>query len=59
MLPVEVKAYLAEIGLDIDDSQEAINPDAAKADGQKAADDERARRLILEWEWFNFEMETA
>ncbi len=60
MLPVEVKAFLAELGFEgIDDSQEAINPDAAKADGQKAADDERARKLLLEWELFNLEMEIA
>ncbi len=59
MLPVEVKAYLAEIGMDIDDSQEAINPDDARHDGAKASDDERARKLLLEWELFNFEMETA
>ncbi len=57
MLPVEVKAYLAEIGMDIDDSQEAIDPDAAKADGQKAADDERARMLLFELDLI--ELETA
>ncbi len=57
MLPIEIKAYLAEIGMDIDESPEAIDPDDARLDGAKASDDERARRLLLEWEHFNFEME--
>ena len=48
MFPVEVKAFLADLGYEaIDDSQEAINPDAAKADGRQAADDERARALSI------------
>lgn len=57
MLPVEVKAYLAEIGMDIDDSPEAINPELARSDATKASDDERARRLLLELELL--ELETA
>ena len=57
MMPVEVKAYLAELGMDIDDSQEANDPDAVEADGRKAADDERARVLLLELELL--ELETA
>ncbi len=50
MLPVEVKAYLAELGMDIDDSPEAINPPAVKADGREMAESERARRLRIELE---------
>ena len=60
MMPVEVKAYLAELGYEtIDDSPEAINPDAARRDGVKAAESERARRLLLELELLQLEMETA
>jgi hypothetical protein len=59
MLPVELKALMAEIGLDaIDDSQEATNPNAVEADGRKAAESERARRLLLEVELLQL-META
>ena len=49
MLPVEVKAFLAEIGYEAieSDSQEAITPDAVEADGRQAADDERARALSI------------
>ena len=56
MLPIEVKAYLAEIGYEtIDDSPEAINPDDARRDGVKASDDERARRLLLELDLLELE----
>jgi hypothetical protein len=59
MLPVEVKAYLAEIGMDIDaEVPEATNPDVARLDGAKAADDERARRILLELSLLTLE-ETA
>ena len=59
MLPVEVKALMAEIGLDaIDTDAEAINPDAVEADGRKAADDERARVILLELSLLQL-META
>ena len=58
MLPVEVKAFLAELGFEgIDDSPEVINPDAARLDEAKAADDERARVLLLELDLL--ELETA
>ena len=57
MLPVEVKAFLAELGLEgIDDnSQEAINQASARADGLKAGDDERARALLLELDLLELE----
>jgi colicin import membrane protein len=59
MLPVEVKALMAEVGLDAIDTgnPEAIQSDAVKADGRQAAD-ERARRLTLELELLHL-META
>ncbi len=57
MMPVEVKAYLAELGYTpIDDSPEAINSESVRRDGVKT-DDERARRLILELDIL--ELETA
>ncbi len=59
MLPVEVKAYLAEIGVDIDADTEVNDPDDAKADGQKATDDDRARAILLELELLELELETA
>lgn len=55
MYPVEVKAYLAELGMDIDDSPEAINHDLARSDATKASDDERLRRLRLELELLELE----
>ena len=59
MLPVEVKAYLAEIGYDtIDTDSEAINPAAIKADGREMAEDERARVILLELDLLELE-ETA
>jgi hypothetical protein len=60
MLPVEVKAFLAEIGYEAIDVEEpeAVNPDAARPDGVKAASDERARRILLELELLTLE-ETA
>ncbi len=57
MLPVEVKAYLAEIGVDIDDSQEAANSDPARSDATKASDEARAKMLLLELDLL--ELETA
>lgn len=57
MLPVEVKAYLAELGYsDIDDSPEAVTSESVRRDGVKT-DDERTRRLILELDIL--ELETA
>ena len=57
MLPVEVKAFLAEIGYEAieSDSQEAIDPDAVEADGRQAADDERARALSMELDLIELE----
>ena len=58
MLPVEVKAYLAELGYEtIDTDAEAVNPDLARRDGAKASDDERARAILMELELL--ELETA
>ena len=49
MLPVEVKAFLAEIGYEAieSDSQEAIDPESARLDEAKAGDEERARALSI------------
>lgn len=58
MLPVEVKALLAETGFEVIEEPEASDPDAARADGLKAADVERARRILLELELLTLE-ETA
>ncbi len=58
MFPVEVKAFLAELGFEgIDTDAQAINPDAVEADGRKAADDERARAILMELDLL--ELETA
>jgi hypothetical protein len=59
MLPVEVKAFLTELGYEAidNDSPEAVNPESARRDGVKA-DDERARRLVLELSLMELE-ETA
>jgi hypothetical protein len=59
MMPVEVKAFLAELGYEAieTDNQEAIDPDLARRDGVKASDDERARVLSLELDLL--ELETA
>ena len=59
MLPIEVKAYLAELGYEtIDEEAEANDPTAIKADGREMADDERARAILLELELLQL-META
>ncbi len=56
-----MKSLFDDAGVDllnaiyIDDSQEAINPDAAKADGRQAVDDERARALSLELDLIELE----
>lgn len=56
MMPVEIKAYLAELGYDDTDSHEAINPEHARHDGAKAGN-ERTRALLLELDIL--ELETA
>lgn len=58
MMAVEVKALLAEIGVDAIDTNnpEAINPASAR-DGAKADDDERARRLLLELDLLELEQQ--
>jgi hypothetical protein len=64
MFPVEVKAFLDELGYTplshdaTDEDREAINPDAARSDETKAADDERARKILLELDILQLE-ETA
>lgn len=55
MLPVEVKAYLAEIGLDIDADAQANDPDDARGDGLKASDEERAKLIMLELDLIELE----
>ena len=59
MLPVEVKAFLADIGYEaIDDNQEAGDPELARSDETKASDDERTRVLLLDVDLMELE-ETA
>lgn len=60
MFPVEVKALLAELGYEAiaNEEPEAVNPESARRDGVKA-DDERARRILLEIECMELMEETA
>ena len=60
MLPVEVKAYLAEIGYEtIDEDTKVDDPDLARSDATKASDEDRARAILFELDLLQIELETA
>ena len=59
ILPVEVKALLAETGYEgIDESPEADDTDTRDRQDAVKADEDRARRLLLELDLLQLELET-